>query len=255
MRSAVEAALHHGWASKVVESLSQEAHATLAAGVDQSALVVLRQCSAGCSACCHTVAVDVTPLEALVVADYVQRTMSPEQLDVVRERLRLNAQRRAAMTADERSTVRMRCGLLGDDGLCQAYAARPLVCAGVYSLSRVACEAAASGDDLTAGQVPLDRPAKAWTMGVSGGLQRALVEAGLDGNLYELNSIVLCAIETTHAAARWLAKEDIFAQCICTDAHSWPRKAAAPLRVDAPHTAAPAPALLRPTSRKALRRR
>jgi hypothetical protein len=141
------------------------------------------------------------------------------------------------MSAAERSATRLRCGLLGDDGLCSVYEARPLVCAGVYSLSREACESAARQDDVAAQQVPLDRPAKAWTMGVSGGLQRALVEAGLDGNLYELKSIVLCALNTPDANRRWLAGEDIFANCVCTDAHSPPRFAISSTRVDPAHSA------------------
>ncbi len=250
VRVAVENALSHGWAIKIIESISQQAHQQLQSGIEASPLNVLRQCSAGCSACCHTVSVDVTPLEALVVADYLQRKVAPPQLAKIRDRLSENANRRAAMTAQERSEVRLRCGLLGDDGLCQAYAARPLVCAGVFSLSRAACESAANNVNLAGQNVPLDRPAKAWTMGISGGLQRALVDAGLDGNLYELNSIVLCAITTPQAAARWLAREDIFAQCICTDAHSPPRKLPVERRPDSPHSAVPTPAMVRRASRE-----
>jgi hypothetical protein len=73
-------------------------------------------------------------------------------------------------------------------------------------------------------------------MGVSGGLQRTLVAAGLDGNLYELSSAVLCALETPRAVARFLQGEDLFANCICTDAHSPPRGAEVRLRVDPPHS-------------------
>src|SRR5690606_33399307 len=145
----------------------------------------------GCHACCHTVSADITPLEAIVAAEHLQQTCDAARLAPLRERLRENAKRRAGMSAAERAQIRLRCGLLGDDGLCQTYAARPLVCAGVFSRSRSACETAALSPNLAGQNVPLDRPAKAWTMGLSGGLQRALVEAGLDGNLYELNSAVL----------------------------------------------------------------
>jgi hypothetical protein len=100
-----------------------------------------------------------------------------------------------------------------------------MACAGFFSLSREACEAAYHAADLAAAEVPTDRAAKAWTMGVSGGLQHALVAAGLDGNLYELNAAVLCALETPRAVDRWLAGEDVFARCLCTDAHSPPRVA------------------------------
>jgi hypothetical protein len=186
----------------------------------------------------------VTPLEAIVVAEHLKEHCEEARLTIIRGRLRENATRRARMTAEERRQVRLRCGLLGDDGLCQAYVARPLVCAGVYSLSRDACEHAANSQNPAAQNIPLDRPAKAWTMGVSGGLQRALVAAGLDGNLYELNSSVLCAIETPDVATRWLRGEDVFADCVCTDAHSPPRAQPPERRIDAPHAVKP-PALSR----------
>jgi Fe-S-cluster containining protein len=234
VRAAIERALRNGGAAGFIETVAHQAQAELERGVTESPLVVLRQCGAGCSACCHTVAADVTPLEAIVAATYVQEHIAAPALLRIRDRLSENAARRAAMSVEERSRIRLRCGLLGDDGLCQVYAARPLVCAGVFSLSRTACELAATHNDPASQRVPLDRPAKAWTMGISGGLQRALVEAGLDGNLYELNSAVLRALQTPDVAARWLAAEDVFAGCICTDAHSPPRLAPVIQRIDPP---------------------
>jgi Fe-S-cluster containining protein len=248
VRAALGDRLAGGVQSGIVAALMGDARARLDKGVEASPLKLLRQCGAGCSACCHTVSADVTPLEALLVAEHLHEHVSAPRLVNIRARLRANAARRAAMTAEERSSTRLRCGLLSDEGLCQAYAARPLVCAGVFSLSRDACESAASNPELAAQKVPLDRPAKAWTMGVSGGLQRALVDAGLDGNLYELNSVVLCAVETPDVAARWLRGEDVFADCVCTDAHSPPRRLPPKIRVDAAH---PAPAPLAKGVRRA----
>lgn len=246
LHAALEHKLTSGAAPALLRELTDIAHQQLASGVAASPLVVLRQCGAGCHACCHTVNADVTPLEAIVAAEYLQQTCEASQLTPVRERLRENAKRRAALNAAERASIRARCGLLGDDGLCQVYAARPLVCGGIFSLSRAACETAATSRNLTEQTIPLDRSAKAWTMGLSGGLQRVLVEAGLDGNLYELNSAVLCALETPDAGRRWLAGEDIFADCICTDAHSPPRHQPRDLRVDAPHATLVKPDSVRP---------
>ncbi len=246
---------HSKWLGNIAQQTQQRSQA----GAEASPLVVLRQCEAGCNACCHTVSADVTPLEALIVADHLHRQADAPQLARLRARLLLNVALRANMTAEDRDRTRLRCGLLGDDGLCSVYAARPLVCAGVFSLSRSACQQSAQHADLAEQQVPLDRPAKAWTMGLSGGLQRALVDAGLDGNLYELNSIVLVALDTPNATQRWLAKEDIFAAAVCTDAHSWPRVAKQdPIRVDARHSAVPSPISLkqrRKTRAKLLKRK
>ncbi|UUO04450.1 YkgJ family cysteine cluster protein [Blastopirellula sp. J2-11] len=194
----------------------------------------LRACRQGCSACCFTVAIDVTPLEAIAAAEYISQCLSQEQVAAIQERLEKLTLRRAMMTREEIATKRLGCGLLGGDGACMVYPARPLVCAGVHSFNQDACETAAESiaTDQVDGRIPIDRAAKAATMGVSGTLQRALVDQGLDGNLYELNSAVLCALNAPNAWSRYLAKEDIFASALCTEAHSWPRNA----RTDAPHT-------------------
>src|SRR5690606_26156093 len=118
---------------QVVQAWADEARAQVASGAAASPLAVLRQCGAGCHACCHTVSADITPLEAIVAAEHLQQTCDAARLAPLRERLRENAKRRAGMSAAERAQIRLRCGLLGDDGLCQTYAARPLVCAGVFS--------------------------------------------------------------------------------------------------------------------------
>lgn len=235
-RAAIEQRLAARPTSALVAAILGEAQQQVAQGSEASPLAVLRQCGAGCSACCLAVSADVTPLEAIVVAEHLQRTLSAERLELVHRRLAWNVQRRLQLPPAERGRARLACGLLDAQGHCEAYEVRPLVCAGVFSLSREDCDAAARAPTAGPQQVPLDRPAKAWTMGVSGGLQRALVDAGLDGNLYELNSAVLCALDTPRAAARYLQSEDLFVDCICTDAHSPPRRAVAPYRIDPPVT-------------------
>ncbi|MEX1041104.1 MAG: YkgJ family cysteine cluster protein [Pirellulaceae bacterium] len=186
-----------------------------------------RACQAGCAACCFTVAVDITPIEAIAVADYLKSYLPGQRREAIRQRLEHVVARRRKMTAEERQRIPLACGLLSMDGMCQAYAARPLICSGVFSLDREACDEAAElvqiGD--IGGQVPLDQPARTATAGISGGLQRYLVEHGLDGNLYELNSAVLVALEDIDPLPRYLAGEDLFRDAICTDPHSAPRRA------------------------------
>jgi len=209
--------------SSSITALASNARDAMQQGLDQSPRVEERECRATCCACCLSVPVDVTPLEALVIAEYVRGSVDAERLALVCLRLARTAKARRAGAIEQSRPVRAACALLGSDGLCTVYAVRPLACAGFFSLSREACDAAYEYPEAAAPVVPIDRPARAWTMGVSGGLQHALVEAGVDGNLYELNSAVLCALETPHAADRWLSCEDIFADCTCTDAHSPPR--------------------------------
>jgi hypothetical protein len=170
------------------------------------------------------VAVDVTPLEALAVADFLRANVAEPHLAGIRQRLRGNAEARSRMTPEQLRRVKLTCAFLSEDGRCGVYPARPLACAGAFSMSRQACHTAAENPASPASQrVPLDPHTKCWTMGVSGGLQRALVDVGLDGNLYELSSIVLRALEVPDAAQRWLRREDVFQSCTCTEAHSPPR--------------------------------
>ncbi|MGY8769094.1 MAG: YkgJ family cysteine cluster protein [Pirellulales bacterium] len=183
-----------------------------------------RECGAGCSACCFTVAVDVTAIEALACAEYLTSCVGLEEVNVIKNRLNKLTQRRRLMSDEQRRKTKLRCGLLDEQGLCQVYPVRPLICAGVFSLDQSACNEAASAVGEEEKCIPLDRPAKVGTMGISAALQQALVKKKLDGNLYELNSAVLCGLETENAMERFLQGEDIFRDAICTDAHSYPRK-------------------------------
>jgi Fe-S-cluster containining protein len=222
----------------LTQRLTDDARRRVDRGAERSPLAVLRQCAAGCCSCCWTPVVDVTPLEAIVVAQHLRRSLRADELEQTLERLRKHSIMRQGLSPAERPLARIRCAMLGDDGLCTVYEARPLVCAGVFSLSRQACEQASANTADAAAAVPLDRPAKAWTMGVSGGLQHALVEAGLDGNLYELHGAVVRALERPDTAARWLRGEDAFSGCLCTDPHSPPRRKPNQ-RIDEPEASRP----------------
>lgn len=224
----------------LLEKLMDDVRERQQKGTTANSLTVLHECAAGCTACCRASLVEVTPLEALAIASYVKEKCGEGELHRLKVQLQANAEQRAQWRAGTSTGAVPACAFLGEDGLCQAYEARPLVCAGVFSFSRAACQISQPGPSET--NVPLDRSAKAWTLGISGGLQRALVAAGLDGNIYELHSIVLRALEVEDAFQRWLKCEDIFAGCHCTDAHSAPRKEAPPKpagtqwRLDRSHT-------------------
>ena len=224
-QAAAEKLLQHGNFKLHLQSIRDDAMHRLQVGLLRSESASQRECAAGCAMCCLTVAVDITPLEALAIAEHLQHHPDAERRTSLVERLRKNAERREQMTAEQRQPIRMACAMLDGDGMCSIYENRPLVCAGVFSLSRDACAEAYHADDLDQQRVPLDLPAKLHTMGVSGGLQRALIEAGLDGNLYEFHSATYRAVTTPEAADRYFAGHDIFAGCICTDAHSPPRAA------------------------------
>lgn len=194
--------------------------------LDKSPQKVQRDCRSGCSACCMTVQVDITPIEAIAVSDYLKSYLDQAALNKVEQRLVRVTQRRIAQIRAQAPPKPLACAMLDMDGRCQVYPARPVICSGVFSLNHHACNQAqenAEAGDYTP-TVPLDKDALQATGGISGTLQRVLVEKGLDGNLYELNSAILVALRTPQVLTRFLAREDIFRQAICTDAHSPPRK-------------------------------
>jgi hypothetical protein len=220
-----------GEASEQVVADARRRHAREMA---DSPVAHLRVCQSGCSFCCYAAAVDVTPPEALSIARYVDEELPSAQQRDVRDRLEENARLHRDFSSSQRARARLRCAFLSEDETCSIYAARPLACAGASSLSRSACQQAFFDIENLSARIPVDRPAQAATCGISGGMQHALSQSNLDSNLYELHSAVTRALETSDAADRWAQGEDIFAGCVCTDAHSPPRR-----RVDGPEAPRP----------------
>ena len=189
-----------------------------------------RDCSSGCPACCMTAQVDATPIEAIAVSEYLRVYLDADSLFTVKNRLTRVTKLRLAQLKSELPQRPLACGMLGHDGQCMVYPVRPIICSGVFSLNQNECSRAereAQMGDFSQ-SIPLDKDAIQATGGISGSLQRVLVEHGLDGNLYELSSAVLAALQVPDCLTRYLDKEDIFQNAICTDAHSPPRKRIVP---------------------------
>ncbi|PQO37910.1 hypothetical protein C5Y98_07385 [Blastopirellula marina] len=189
-----------------------------------------RDCSAGCPACCMTAQVDATPIEAIAVSEYLRNYLDTDDLFNVKNRLTRVTKLRIAQINAQAPQRPLACGLLGLDGKCSIYPVRPIICSGVFSLNQNECakaEREAQAGDFSQ-SIPLDQEAIQATGGISGTLQRVLVEHGLDGNLYELSSAVLAALQVPDCLEHYLNKEDIFQNAICTDPHSPPRKRIVP---------------------------
>lgn len=89
-------------------------------------------CRPGCAHCCAILNLVTLP-EALVLADHLKATRSPEELAAYR--LKLDNYLREHFPKPDPSITRYShfekrapCTLLGEDGLCTAYEARPGVC-------------------------------------------------------------------------------------------------------------------------------
>lgn len=149
-------------------------------------------CSAGCSYCCH-VHVEATVPEILAVARHVERTWTAVAQAALRDRLARHVRRVEPLDDQQRWQARIPCALLGDDGRCTIYEARPLVCRSFSARAVDPCREAFEG---RADRTPEPIPALARAHdAVEAGYERALVEAGLSAAGQRLESGLLAALE------------------------------------------------------------
>lgn len=178
---------------------------------DRSPQAALRDCRAGCSACCY-LTVAILPLEAVVMADGIRGCCGPDQLhDTIRRVADVSA-RVSNLTIEQRAQAKIPCALLGNDGACTIHPFRPIGCRGWTSFDRGACEAA-----LHAEQPGHGGPQDHWNFTVAGcateALQDACRELGLEAGHRELHAALLIALRTPDAAARFAAGESLFDEC------------------------------------------
>jgi len=160
-------------------------------------------CRPGCAECC-LVEVLATAPEVFYVATDLQTRPLPLDLSTVRQRVTAVAEKTIHLNAQQRADAKVACPLL-DDSRCIAYPARPLTCRGMNSVTPGGCR----GDDTM-----IFGPQKRIADGLLAGLSAALVEAELDGNVYELAIALSIALETPDAIAKWLAGEPLFAPAL-----------------------------------------
>jgi uncharacterized protein len=164
-------------------------------------------CREGCAWCCYQVVGTAAP-EVFRILSHLRATLSPEDLQSLRERVTRLAGQRRALAPSARERAVLPCALLVADR-CSAYPVRPLTCRGYNSSDASACERALRPGGRTA--VPVYLPQQRLTTFVLDGLRAGLQEARLDGELLELTAALHVALEVPDAEARWLAGEAVFA--------------------------------------------
>nr|WP_240808089.1 YkgJ family cysteine cluster protein [Polyangium spumosum] len=149
-------------------------------------------CAAGCSYCCHVHAY-ATAAEILAVAAWLCRSLAPEALCALKERLAAHVARVEPLSDEARWAARIPCALLDARGLCSVHPARPLRCRAFHSCSAEDCRDAFEGrSDLLPSRSPLlARAADA----VEAGYDDALVAAGVDASGHRLELGLLRALE------------------------------------------------------------
>jgi Fe-S-cluster containining protein len=166
-------------------------------------------CQAGCAFCC-ALPVEVSALEALYIAHYLNDTLSSEERGEFLARLRQPVEERRGWAMDERWARKRFCTFLRDDWQCGIYPIRPLSCRGYSSLSWSTCEDAFAGQ---VDQVRVHGLVQDSATGVMEGLMEATTALGLEWEKYELESAVLRALEVPDAAERWVRGERVFVGC------------------------------------------
>ena len=166
-------------------------------------------CARGCSYCCH-LRVEVQPAEAFALAAWLRRTASPARLADVIAKLRANMDRTRALGAERRKRANLACALLGEDGACSAYEARPAQCRRYHSTSIEPCFEFFTDPSLDTLDSSLD-PAIAHNADVIITQARhALRAGGLDDAPEDMNIALLEALENPKAWRRWRAGKKAF---------------------------------------------
>jgi Fe-S-cluster containining protein len=191
----------------VGESMTQQA--TLWITEILSAPGVRVDCAPGCAWCC-TIPVAVSPPEALLIAEHLRTSLSPEALATVRARLQTRAAEIAPLSWEAHADAILPCALL-DGGHCTVYEARPVACRAWTSPDARQCQHAQTHpwSDVVTPVGPCLDVAAATQLGVTAGL----LCSGVSAAYLELHSAVCCALATPRAAERWAQGEPVFQHC------------------------------------------
>jgi Fe-S-cluster containining protein len=143
------------------------------------------------------------PHETFTLAQWLKKNFSAERLAAVLARLRDNAAKTRAMGEAARKRSNLACALLGDDGACTAYEARPAQCRRFHSTDLDVCKASFANPADDTIESP-NHPAVAHNAAVIvTQANHAARDAGLDATPVDMNLALLEALENPKAWRRW----------------------------------------------------
>jgi Fe-S-cluster containining protein len=192
-----------------VERMVRAVHRALDKAIDSTVVRMPKdttvECRPGCSYCCSTLRVAVSPPEALVIADRLAG--STDECDRRRvERITVDAPQAGEVDLLGWSRRKIPCPLLEGD-LCSLYSIRPVNCRGCASADVEKCAARAQDPTQLAPQIV---PHLFGGRSMLAGLDEGLRSVGLHGAPVEMISAVGLALADQAAAPRWLKGEDVF---------------------------------------------
>ena len=162
-------------------------------------------CKVGCFWCCY-IRVEITPLEAIYIADFLRSNLWPSELAEVRQRIELVDQVTRGMNAHQRALAKGVCPLI-KDGLCSIYPVRPVACRVYCSQSLPDCEHGFADADYG---VTIHSDIFYAGGGVLAGLQEGLKAVGLQSRMLELAAGLAIALDEPGVVKKWLDGESVF---------------------------------------------
>jgi hypothetical protein len=164
-------------------------------------------CCKGCAPCCVSKVAVVAP-EVLRLAAHLRATRGEDARAALLARVRAADERTRGLDRRERALAGVPCPLLEDEA-CSVHEVRPLLCRGWTSLDAEAC-GRHFADPEGAPVPPAFAAGYELASAVLAGLGAAARDAGLDGQLLELNAALRIALERPNAAVRWVARLPVF---------------------------------------------
>ncbi len=159
-------------------------------------------CTRGCDYCCH-LRLTVQPHEAFALAAWMRRNFSAARVTEVIVRLRANAAATVAMGVEARKRTNMRCALLGDDGACTAYEARPAQCRRYHSMRLATCKSFYDNPADESLESPMHQAVAHNAAVLITQAQHAVRAAGLEAENEDMNLALLDALDNPKALRRW----------------------------------------------------
>lgn len=199
--------LRRGDAAKAGENLMANTERAIAGSPGQG----MWQCTKGCPYCCD-LGVSIAVPEAIFIAKMLRDNLPANELAEIHAIIRANAARARGKERDPYAYIKAKipCAFLTEDRQCGIYDMRPTTCRGYASFDRASCKAFL--EDPEGRSVTVDMAAWLVSGSLMKGLQDAIVQAHLDGELYELHNAMAVAIEPG-AEEAWLAGKSPFKGC------------------------------------------
>ena len=158
-------------------------------------------CARGCSYCCN-LRVQVQPYEAFRLAAWLRKHFDAPRLARAIERLRANVARTRELGEEARKRTNIPCALLGEDGACGAYEARPAQCRRYHSTNLDPCKAFHATHDENIESTMHEAVAHNADVIITQG-RHAVRAIALDDASVDMNFALLEALENPRAWRRW----------------------------------------------------